>query len=75
MAGDEVKQFAVAGGCCCELLISDGFAVLGDNGDVVCVGVGINSDDDLGSFLGQYGGVPALPGLCVLHVGQAGRAR
>jgi hypothetical protein len=23
MAGDEVKQFAVAGGCCCELLISD----------------------------------------------------
>nr|WP_181038965.1 hypothetical protein [Arthrobacter sp. Y81] len=48
MAGDEVKQFAVAGGCCCELLISDGFAVFGDNGDVVCIGVGINADNDFG---------------------------
>jgi hypothetical protein len=63
VAGDEVQQFAVAGGCCCELLISYGFAVFGDDGDVVSVGVGINADDDLGSFLGQYGDGPALPGF------------
>lgn len=73
MAGDEVKQLTVAGGCCWELLISDGFAVFGDNGDVVCVGVGVNTDDDLRSFLGQYGDGPARPGFSVLHVGLAGR--
>lgn len=49
MAGDEIKQFAVAGGCCCELLISDGFAVFGDNGDLVGVGVGINATMTWGS--------------------------
>lgn len=58
-----MKQFVVAGGCCCELLISDGFAAFGDYGDVECAGVGINADDDLGSFLGQYGDGPALPGF------------